>query len=91
MTCAKQACPANVDKLASALTPYAGLRLLAHIGPPGHHADGGCSAEILVGRSATRWLRLYGRPYSRVQSRHRLERSRSSIAFGRRTMLSGTV
>ena len=27
---------------------------------PGHHVDGGSLAEILVGRSATRWLRLYG-------------------------------
>ena len=25
---------------------------------PGHHVDGGSRAEILVGRSATRWLRL---------------------------------
>jgi hypothetical protein len=29
---------------------------------PGHHVDGGSSAEILDGRSATRWLRLYRRP-----------------------------
>jgi hypothetical protein len=25
---------------------------------PGRHVDGGSNAEILVGRSATRWLRL---------------------------------
>jgi len=25
---------------------------------PGHHAERGLSAEILVGRNATRWLRL---------------------------------
>jgi len=29
---------------------------------PGHHVDGGSSAEILDSRSATRWPRLYGRP-----------------------------
>jgi hypothetical protein len=27
---------------------------------PGHHVEGGSLAEILFGRSATRWLRLYG-------------------------------
>ena len=27
---------------------------------PGHHVDGGSLAVILVVRSATRWLRLYG-------------------------------
>src|SRR5262249_50733441 len=27
---------------------------------PGHQVDGGSFAEIFVGRSATRWLRLYG-------------------------------
>jgi hypothetical protein len=27
---------------------------------PGHHVDGGSRVEIFVGRSATRWLRLYG-------------------------------
>ena len=27
---------------------------------PGHQCDGGSLAEIFVGRSATRWLRLYG-------------------------------
>ena len=27
---------------------------------PGHHVDGGSLAEILVVRSATKWLRLYG-------------------------------
>ena len=28
---------------------------------PGHHVDVGSFAEIFVGRSATRWLRLHGR------------------------------
>ena len=32
---------------------------------PGHHVDAGSSAEIFFGRSATRWLRLNGRPCSR--------------------------
>jgi hypothetical protein len=27
---------------------------------PGHHVDAGASAAIFVGRSAARWLRLYG-------------------------------
>ena len=27
---------------------------------PGHHVEGGMLAVILVERSATRWLRLYG-------------------------------
>jgi hypothetical protein len=27
---------------------------------PGRHVEGGSFAEIFVGRSATRWLRLYG-------------------------------
>jgi hypothetical protein len=31
-----------------------------HYRSPGHHVDGGSLAVILVGRSATRWLRLYG-------------------------------
>jgi hypothetical protein len=26
---------------------------------PGHQVDGGSKADILVGRSATKWLRLY--------------------------------
>jgi hypothetical protein len=29
---------------------------------PGHHVEVGSSAEILVGRSVTRWLRLNGYP-----------------------------
>ena len=27
---------------------------------PGHHVEGGSAVVILVRRSATRWLRLYG-------------------------------
>ena len=37
-----------------------GTRRFDHLSP-GHHVDVGSFAEIFVGRSATRWLRLHGR------------------------------
>jgi len=56
-----------------------------------HHVDGGSLAEIFVARSATRWLRLYGRPWRREHSLQRMYRSSSwmGVVFGRRTMSSG--
>ncbi len=38
---------------------------------PGHHVDGGSLAEILVSRSATRWLRLR-KARTSEQSLHRM-------------------
>jgi hypothetical protein len=46
---------------------------------PGHHTGGGSNADILVERSATRWLRLNGLPFCREQSLHRIYRSSSWI------------
>ncbi len=43
-----------LDLIATSCLPH-------HHLSPGHHIDGGSLAEILVGRSATRWLRLNGR------------------------------
>jgi len=40
-----------LDLIATSCLPH-------HHLSPGHHIDGGSLAEILVGRSATRWLRL---------------------------------
>ena len=60
---------------------------------PGHHVDGGSLAEILVVRSATRWLRLYGQPRNAEQSLQRMYRSNSwiGVVFGRQTMSRTTV
>jgi hypothetical protein len=60
----------------------------------GHHTDARSVAEILVGRRATRWLRLNGRPCSSEQFLHRMYRSNSWIgvvAFERRTISRATV
>jgi hypothetical protein len=39
---------------------------------PGHHDDGGSLAEIFVGRSAIRWLRLYEQRRTSEHRRHRM-------------------
>ena len=39
---------------------------------PGHQVDGGFMVDIFVVRSATRSLRLYGRPRWREQPLHRM-------------------
>jgi hypothetical protein len=39
---------------------------------PGHQVEAESLAEILVGRNVTKWLRLYGRPWSREQSLQRM-------------------
>jgi hypothetical protein len=64
-----------------------------HQRPPGHHIVGGLNVEIFVDLSATRWLRLNGRPLCREQSLQRMYRSSSwiGVVFGRRTILSATV
>jgi hypothetical protein len=41
-------------------TPKVKMQVVDIHRSPGHHVDGGSLAEILVGRSATRWLRLNG-------------------------------
>jgi hypothetical protein len=43
-----------------------------HQRSPGHHVVGGLNADIFVDLSATRWLRLNGRPLCREQSLQRM-------------------
>ena len=48
-----------VAAFALLLNPLAASFICPYLSP-GHHVEGGSLAEILVARSATRWLRLYG-------------------------------
>jgi hypothetical protein len=48
------------------------LTMIPSYRSPGQHVEGGSLAEILLVRSATMWLRLYGYPRGAEQSLQRM-------------------